>query len=84
MELGNKTQENASFTTAVGAVERLNGEQDRVRFQNVMLPHLADAYALARWLTGNRTDAEDVSRRRACKRFAGSVALLGSMPELGF
>ena len=60
MEVGNKTRKNASITTAVGAVERLNGEQDRVRFQNVMLPHLADAYALARWLTGNRADAEDV------------------------
>jgi hypothetical protein len=38
VEVGNKTLKNASFTTAVGAVERLNGEQDRVRFQNVMLP----------------------------------------------
>jgi RNA polymerase sigma factor (sigma-70 family) len=26
----------------------------------VVLPHLDDAYALARWLTGNRIDAEDV------------------------
>jgi RNA polymerase sigma-70 factor (ECF subfamily) len=25
-----------------------------------VLPHLGDAYALARWITGNRADAEDV------------------------
>jgi RNA polymerase sigma-70 factor, ECF subfamily len=32
-----------------------------------VLPHLADAYALARWLTGNRSDAEDVVQE-ACLR----------------
>jgi DNA-directed RNA polymerase specialized sigma24 family protein len=32
----------------------------RDEFQRVMLPHLDDAFNLARWLTGNRSDAEDV------------------------
>lgn len=32
-----------------------------------MLPHLDDAYSLARWLTGNPTDAEDVVQD-ACMR----------------
>ena len=32
----------------------------RRRFNEMVLPHLDDAYGLARWLTGNRTDAEDV------------------------
>ena len=77
VKVGNKTQENASFTTAVGAVERLNGEQDRVRFQNVMLPHLADAYALARWLTGNRTDAEDVVQEACLQAFRGIRGFAG-------
>jgi DNA-directed RNA polymerase specialized sigma24 family protein len=36
------------------------GNGDKARFANVVMPHLADAYALARWITGNRTDAEDV------------------------
>jgi RNA polymerase sigma factor (sigma-70 family) len=30
------------------------------RFKNVVLPHLSDARALARWLTGNSADSEDV------------------------
>src|SRR5205807_3365364 len=38
----------------------VSGDDDKARFTRVVLPHLADAYALARWLTGNRTDAEDV------------------------
>jgi RNA polymerase sigma-70 factor (ECF subfamily) len=33
----------------------------------VVLPHLGDAFALARWLTGDRTDAEDVVQD-ACLR----------------
>jgi RNA polymerase sigma-70 factor, ECF subfamily len=30
------------------------------RFEQVLLPHLDSAYNLARWLTGNEHDAEDV------------------------
>jgi len=32
-------------------VESLNSDDDRARFSTVVLPHLGDAYALARWLT---------------------------------
>jgi RNA polymerase sigma-70 factor (ECF subfamily) len=48
-----------------------------VRFRNVVLPHLGDAYTLARWITGNRADAEDVVQDaclrafRAIRNFAG-------------
>jgi RNA polymerase sigma factor (sigma-70 family) len=41
--------------------------EDRERFQSVVLPHLGDAYAFARWLTGNAADAEDVVQE-ACLR----------------
>ena len=41
------------------------------RFASVVLPHLADAYALARWLTGNRTDAEDVVQEACLRAFRG-------------
>lgn len=37
------------------------------RFQSVVLPHLADAHALARWLTGNYADSQDVVQD-ACVR----------------
>jgi RNA polymerase sigma-70 factor (ECF subfamily) len=33
----------------------------------VVIPHLDDAYSLARWVTGNRADAEDVVQE-ACLR----------------
>jgi RNA polymerase sigma factor (sigma-70 family) len=44
-------------------------DQDRAneRFGEVVLPHLADALALARWLTNSRQDAEDVVQD-ACVR----------------
>ncbi len=63
---------------AVGAVQRRNGYRDQIpgperdaRFANVVLPHLADAYALARWLTGNPADAEDVVQDACLRAFRG-------------
>jgi RNA polymerase sigma-70 factor (ECF subfamily) len=44
----------------------------RERFASVVLPHLTAAYALARALTGNRTDAEDVVQE-ACLRAFRSI-----------
>ena len=51
--------------------ERLNGSDDQARFARVVLPHLPDAYALARWLTGNRADAEDVVQDACLRAFRG-------------
>jgi RNA polymerase sigma factor (sigma-70 family) len=56
------------------------GGDDRARFAAVVVPHLDDAFALARWLTANRTDAEDVVQDaclrayRAIGTFAGGNA----------
>ena len=38
----------------------------------MVLPHLDDAYGLARWLTGNQTDAEDVVQD-SCMRALASL-----------
>jgi len=46
---------------------RIADRDDHERFRAVVLPHLDDAYGLARWLTGNRMDAEDVVQE-ACLR----------------
>jgi RNA polymerase sigma factor (sigma-70 family) len=56
----------------------LSPDDDRKRFETIVVPHLADAYALARWLIRNRADAEDVVQEasirafRAIDRFSGS------------
>lgn len=56
------------------------GGDDRARFAVVVQPNLDDAFALARWLTGSRTDAEDVVQEsclrayRAIGTFAGGNA----------
>jgi RNA polymerase sigma factor (sigma-70 family) len=54
--------------------------EDKTRFANVVMPYLADAYSLARWITGDRADAEDVVQEaslrayRALGDFAGTNA----------
>jgi RNA polymerase sigma-70 factor, ECF subfamily len=50
---------------------------DQARFRAVVLPHLADAYALARWLTGNPTDAEDVVQEACVRAFRGISGFAG-------
>ena len=49
----------------------LSSEDDQARFRSVVLPHLAQAYALARWLTGDRVDAEDVVQDACLRAFRG-------------
>ncbi|MFI5018503.1 MAG: sigma-70 family RNA polymerase sigma factor [Dongiales bacterium] len=47
---------------------------EQTDFAQVVLPHLDEAYSLARWLTGSAADAEDVvqeSLMKALKHFAG-------------
>ncbi|MEO5756906.1 MAG: sigma-70 family RNA polymerase sigma factor [Mesorhizobium sp.] len=47
------------------------------RFGEVVLPHLGDALALARWLTGNTADAEDVVQEACVKAHAGISGYAG-------
>jgi RNA polymerase sigma-70 factor (ECF subfamily) len=48
--------------------------QDRVRFEQIVLPHLDAAFNLARWLLRSRADSEDVAQEallRAYRFFRG-------------
>jgi RNA polymerase sigma factor (sigma-70 family) len=49
----------------------LIGHDGDARFDDVVMPHLDDAYCLARWLTGNRPDAEDVVQDACIRAFRG-------------
>ena len=43
----------------------------QTRFAEVFLPHLVDAYRLARWITGSRADAEDIVQEASLRAFKG-------------
>ena len=49
-------------------------KDSKARFEDIVLPHLDAAYNLARWLTRNDADAEDVVQEaylRAFRFFSG-------------
>ena len=47
-------------------------DEQNVKFTAVVMPYLADAYSLARWLTRNPADADDVLQE-ACIRALGAI-----------
>jgi len=53
------------------------GEDDHARFASLVLPHLGDAYSLARWITGSRADAEDVVQDACLRAFRAIGRLAG-------
>lgn len=53
------------------------GDRARQRFAEVVLPHLDDAFSLARWMTGDRTDAEDVVQEACLRAFNGLAGFSG-------
>ena len=55
----------------------MTGKDDKARFASVVMPHLADAFALARWITGNRTDAEDVVQDACLRAFRAIAGFAG-------
>src|SRR4051794_13898727 len=70
------------FKERLAGPDRLSGQQqasvstvqnkdERAVFDEVFLPHMAEAYRLAQWLTGNAYDAEDVVQDAALRAFRG-------------
>src|SRR6476660_1134504 len=75
-----KSEKSVLRLAASAPADWTSGLDDNSRFANVVMPHIDDAYRLARWLTGNSTDAEDVVQDaslrafRAIREFAGGSA----------
>src|SRR6267154_865283 len=63
------------------AWESTNVSDERTDFDSLVMPHLADALALARWLTTNRADAEDVVQEACLKAFRSIHSCAGSNPR---
>jgi DNA-directed RNA polymerase specialized sigma24 family protein len=52
-------------------VNWISSAEADTRFKSVVLPHLTDAHVLARWLTANCADAEDVVQDACLRAFRG-------------
>ena len=55
----------------------VTNDDARRRFAEVVVPHLDDAYALARWLAGNGADAEDIVQDAALRAYRGISGYVG-------
>jgi RNA polymerase sigma-70 factor (ECF subfamily) len=53
----------------------LNSQEKLRRFEERISPHLGSAYNLAKWLTRNREDAEDVVQESFLRAFSGFEGL---------
>lgn len=56
-------------------------ETDRALFTRVFLPHLQQAYRLARWMTGSAVDAEDVVQEASLRAFRSIRDCSGTNPR---
>ena len=59
----------------------MSGEEGRSKFDVVVVPHLPEAFSLARWLTSNRTDAEDVVQEACLRAFRAIETFSGGSPR---
>ena len=53
------------------SVSIVQSKDQRAAFDEVFLPHMAEAYRLAQWLTGSASDAEDIVQEAALRAYRG-------------
>jgi RNA polymerase sigma factor (sigma-70 family) len=56
-------------------------EDARTRFQQVVVPYLQDAFAMARWLAGSSSDAEDIVQEACLRAYRGIAGFRGDSPR---
>jgi RNA polymerase sigma-70 factor (ECF subfamily) len=65
----NKTLVVVVDTSEAGETSGVLDPQDRIRFEQLVLPHLDSAANLARWMLRNRADSEDVVQEATLRAF---------------
>lgn len=55
--------------SASGTQDSMGGLDDNARFRSIVMLHIDEAYRLAQWLAGNRTDAEDIVQEASLRAF---------------
>lgn len=65
MPAGAASDDIESQSDGVGMIS----DDGRARFAEIVLPHLSDGYTLARWIAGNRPDAEDILQDASLRAF---------------
>jgi RNA polymerase sigma factor (sigma-70 family) len=56
----------------------VDNSTDQTRFAEVFLPHLVDAFRLAKWLAGSSADAEDIVQEASLRAFKAIRSFAGS------
>jgi RNA polymerase sigma factor (sigma-70 family) len=74
-------EEVSDHVPAHGGTTRMADEDDGKRFARIVLPHLEDAFSLARWITGNRSDAEDIVQEASLRAFRSIRGITGDNPR---
>jgi len=69
---------------AKGTAEGMTTETARRRFREVVVPSLDDAYSLAKWLSGNGADAEDIVQESAIRALNALERSLVENPRAWF
>jgi RNA polymerase sigma factor (sigma-70 family) len=64
-----------------GAQESSGMLDDNALFRTVVMPYIDEAYRLARWLTANGTDAEDVVQDASLRAFRAIRSYAGGNPR---
>ncbi len=60
---------------------QVTSDDARGRFSEVVMPHLDDAFRLARWLTNSHHDAEDVVQDAILRAYSGLAGFGGTNPR---
>src|SRR6478609_10718430 len=76
-----KSESSPMRLVASGAQDPMSGLDDNARFRSIVMPYIDDAYRLAHWLTGNRTDAEDVVQDASLRAFRAIREYAGGNPR---